>query len=180
MARRDTKTANSQSALERLKRLVDRRLKWLTHQRRFPNEVWKDSTIRESLPWAGLVIRLIPQIESAFGAAVATKWQDDAEWLYSHAKPGVYFPDREWKFLHRIQMVLDSDLPTEDPVPSQPSKGRGRPRVYCEKKDRQIQQAWNTGSYRRYADLGEVLGLSGNYVKLAVDRGKKLPDKTGQ
>jgi hypothetical protein len=120
-----------------------------------------------------MVLRLIPQIESAFGASVATKWQDDAEWLYAHAKPGVYFPDREWKFLHRIQMLLDSDLPRKDPVPSQPSRKRGRPRRYDEKKDQKIRQSWETGCYRGYVELGEAFGISGKGVRQALDRDRK-------
>jgi hypothetical protein len=56
---------------------------------------------------------------------------------------------------------------------SKPKKKRGRPLDTDPNKDQRILNAWNTGRFRTYKALGKELQLTGEQVKLAIDRQRK-------
>jgi hypothetical protein len=54
-----------------------------------------------------------------------------------------------------------------------PHRKRGRPSDTDSKTDERVFQAWNTGRYRAYADLGRELGMDRKKVEKAIDRHRK-------
>jgi len=51
--------------------------------------------------------------------------------------------------------------------------GPGRRSDTDPKADQRVSEAWSTGQYKTYADLGAALGQSGHDVKKAIDRHRK-------
>ena len=63
---------------------------------------------------------------------------------------------------------------TADVGQANKTKTQRGPRPRTDKaKDRRIADAWNTGNYRTYAELGRELGVSSAEVKQAIDRARK-------
>lgn len=64
-------------------------------------------------------------------------------------------------------------------APQAERRRRGRKPEYDPQRDRRIAEAWNTGHYRRYADLARELdgALTATDVKRAVDRHRKRAER---
>ncbi|SRR6266478_3301490 len=63
--------------------------------------------------------------------------------------------------------------PEEEPKPEKGKQNPGRPPDTDAKEDKRIYDAWNTGQYKRIADLAQALGLPEKEVAKAIDRHRK-------
>jgi hypothetical protein len=79
-----------------------------------------------------------------------------------------------------VEALSDPNFLSHQPGPENRARKKrgGRPVDTDKRLQKRIVEAWDTGRYKRYADLARELGLDEKTVELAIDRDRKPTKQT--